>query len=422
VTVEPLLFLSHRIPYPPNKGDKIRSYHLLRHLAQRYAVHLGTFVDDPADRVHVRALETLCASVHTVHLNAAAARARSLAGLLTGAALTVPYYRASSLQRWVDRTVVGAGIGRCVVFSSAPAQFVASHPGLRTVVDFCDVDSAKWRQYAVAQGWPSSALYRREAVRLLAYERAIARRAAAALFATAAEAAMFSELAPESAARVHVVENGVDSQYFRPDAARPTPYAQDEAAIVFTGAMNYWPNVDAVCWFASEVLPRIALQVPAVRFYVVGMNPAPTVAALGQDPRIVITGRVPDVRPYVQHARLVVAPLRVARGIQNKVLEAMALARPALVSPGAAEGLNGRAGNEFEVADGAEEFARRAVAMLEDRRYEAMGQRARERVLAERDWGRNLAALDALLEPRHAVERAPVAVETGQGARVEHAR
>ncbi|MGZ9032305.1 MAG: TIGR03087 family PEP-CTERM/XrtA system glycosyltransferase, partial [Burkholderiaceae bacterium] len=196
--MEPLLFLSHRIPFPPNKGDKIRSYHLLRHLAQRYAVHLGTFVDDPADRVHVPALESLCASVYAVDIAPAFAKVRSLTGLLSGEALTVPYYRAPALQRWVDATVRSQRIEQCVVFSSAMAQFVDDQPGLRCVVDFCDVDSAKWKQYSASQAWPSSAIYRREAVRLLAFERVVARRSAASIFATPAEAAMFVNLAPES--------------------------------------------------------------------------------------------------------------------------------------------------------------------------------------------------------------------------------
>ena len=305
-----------------------------------------------------------------------------------------------------------------MVFSSAMGQFVDQHPELRTVVDFCDVDSAKWRQYAVSQNWPSSALYRRESVRLLDFERALARSAAASVFATQAEAEMFTDLAPESASRVHVVENGVDSSYFSPDAGRPTPYAADEMPIVFTGAMNYWPNVDAVCWFASEILPRIVERQPRARFYVVGMNPSSSVASLARDPHVVITGRVPDVRPYVQYARLVVAPLRVARGIQNKVLEAMAMARPVLASAAAAEGLSGRAGVEFETAEQANEFVSKAVELIESGRTDVMGQRARERIVAERDWSRNLAAFEALLAPRFEVRR----VQRTADSRVEHAR
>jgi glycosyltransferase involved in cell wall biosynthesis len=182
--------------------------------------------------------------------------------------------------------------------------------------------------------------------------------------------------------------------------------------------MNYWPNVDGVCWFASDVLPRLVEHDPSVRFYVVGMNPTPAVEALARDPRIVVTGRVPDVRPYVQHARLVVAPLRVARGIQNKVLEAMAMARPVLLSAASAEGLSGRAGSEFEIAEGADAFVRKALAMLSDRHAEAMGQRAREKVVAERDWSRHLATFERLLRPRVGVRQARRSVEAG----VEHAR
>lgn len=418
MSVEPLLFLSHRIPFPPNKGDKIRSYHLLRHLSRRYAVHLGTFVDDPADRVYLPALEALCESVHAVDLAPVFAKVRSLTGLLSGEALTLPYYRAPALKRWVDATIRAHRIDRCFVFCSAMAQFVDDRAGLRAVVDFCDVDSTKWKQYSASQAWPSSAIYRREGERLLDFERAVARRAAASVFATPAEAAMFVALAPESESRVHVVENGVDSAYFSPDLSRPTPYGANEIPIVFTGAMNYWPNIDAACWFASEVLPRLVERAPAVRFYVVGMNPTPTVASLGRDPHVVITGRVPDVRPYVQHARLVVAPLRVARGIQNKVLEAMSMARPVLVSTAAAAGLSGRAGSEFELADDADGFASKALALLTDRRAAAMGRRAREMVVAERDWSRNLAAIERLLAPGIEVQRSVHADDV----RAEHAR
>jgi sugar transferase (PEP-CTERM/EpsH1 system associated) len=423
MTVEPVLFLCHRIPFPPNKGDKIRSYQLLRHLAERYAVQLGTFVDDPADRVHVRALEGLCDDLRVIELAPAAARVRSLAGLSRREALSVAYYRSRALQRWVDAAIEARDVRRCVVFSSTMAQFVVGHPGVRTVVDFCDVDSVKWTQFASTRRWPLAPLYRREGRRLLDWERTVARRSAAAVFATRAEASMFAQLAPESAARVRVVENGVDAEHFSPAASRPTPYGADEVPLVFTGAMDYWPNVDAVCWFAAEALPRIAARLPAIRFYIVGMKPSPAVAALARDPRIVVTGRVPDVRPYVQHARLVVAPLRLARGIQNKVLEAMAMARPVLVSTAAAAGLGGRAGDEFETARDADEFVGKALALLDGPAGEAMGRRARARVCAERDWTRNLEAFDRLLDGHRTTEVVRVPHALGAlDAGTEHAR
>jgi sugar transferase (PEP-CTERM/EpsH1 system associated) len=415
--MEPLLFLCHRIPFPPNKGDKIRSYHLLRHLAERYALHLGTFVDDPLDRVHLPLLRTMCASVRTIDIGPLLSRVRAATGLFRRQPLTLPYYRAAALHEWVRDSVRQRKIAKCVVFSSAMAQYVDDEPGLRVVVDFCDVDSAKWKQYAVAKRWPSSALYRRESQLLLDYERAVAQRAAASVFATRSEAATFAQLAPDASARVHVVENGVDSHYFRPDPTRPTPYPAGEVPIVFTGAMNYWPNVDAACWFASKILPAIRAAVPSARFYVVGMNPSPTVAELGRRPAVVITGRVPDVRPYVQHARLVVAPLRVARGIQNKALEAMAMGRPVLVSAAAAAGLSGEPGTDYAVADDAADFVRKAVALMTEG-AEAMGRRARERIVAERSWAHNLATFEQLLDERAPVPRPPRTIDR----RAEHAR
>ena len=391
--MEPLLYLVHRLPYPPNKGDKLRSFHLLRFLAARYDVHLGTFIDDAADRPHVEAVEQLCASVHVASIKPATARLRSLAGLLTGEALTLRYYADQTLRDWVDRTVRDHGIRRAVVFSGAMAQY-AMAANLRVVVDFVDVDSAKWRQYAQMRTWPVSSLYRREAGRLLAFERAIARKAAASVFVTQAEADLFRALAPECAARVHHACNGVDTAYFDPTVALQNPYGPDEEAIAFSGAMDYWPNADAACWFAREALPAIAAARPRARFYVVGMNPTAAVTALAADPRVTVTGRVPDVRPYLLHASAVVAPLRVARGIQNKVLEAMAMARPVVVSQAIAASLSGSAQTHYLVADSGEAFARTTVEAMHDA---DIGPAARAHVLAEHDWERNLQPFEDLL-------------------------
>ena len=396
--MEPLLYLTHRIPYPPNKGDKVRSHHLLRFLAARYAVHLGTFVDDEADRAHAGALAPLCASLHVASIHATRARMRSLGSLLTGEALTLGYYRDEALAQWVGHTVRARGIRRAVVFSSAMAQYVTALTELRVVVDFVDVDSAKWEEYGRTRRWPLSGLFRREGDRLLAYERAVARRADASVFVTAAEADLFRRKAPECAARVWSVHNGVDTAYFAPGVSHASPFASDEDAVVFTGAMDYWPNIDAVCWFARQALPAIQAARPRARFYVVGMQPAPTVQALARLPGVTVTGRVPDVRPYLAHARVVVAPLRVARGIQNKVLEAMAMARPVVASSCAAEGLSAVPGTEIAVADDAPAFAQAVLAAMAPDQATALGTAARARVVADYDWAANLAPFARLIE------------------------
>jgi sugar transferase (PEP-CTERM/EpsH1 system associated) len=397
--VEDLLLLVHRIPYPPNKGDKIRSWHLLRYLATRYRVHLATFVDDPADWQYVTHVRKLCASSHFAPLNPRRARLRSLRALLANRALSLDYYSDRSTRTWVRRTMRDAGVERIVVFSSPMAQYMHGVPEARRIVDFCDVDSEKWRAYADKKSWPASLLYGYEADRLLRYERKVAADSDAALFVSAPEAELFRNLAPESAARIGWFGNGVDTAYFSPDADYANPYAAGENALVFCGAMDYWPNVDAVQWFARDVLPLVRSRVPQASFVIVGARPAPEVQALASLPGVSVTGTVPDVRPYVAHAALSVAPLRVARGIQNKVLEAMSMAKAVVVSPQALEGIDAAAGSEVLLAEHAADVADTIVNALADSALrDALGRAARARVEASYGWDARLAPLDALLE------------------------
>jgi sugar transferase (PEP-CTERM/EpsH1 system associated) len=395
--VEDLLLLIHRIPYPPNKGDKIRSYHLLKHLAQSYRVHLATFVDDPDDWQHVPRVEALCASSHFAKLNPLWARVRSLGALFGNRSLSLDYYRDASTRAWVDAAVKQHNIARVLVFSSAMAQYADPYPGMRRVVDFCDVDSDKWRQYAEQKSWPMSMLYRHEAKQLLAYERKIARDYDASLFVSQPEADLFRQLAPESVDRIGHFNNGVDTDYFSPLPASASPYQAGEQAVVFTGAMDYWPNVDAVQWFATDVFPQLRARFPSLHFYIVGARPSAQVTALANLPGVTVTGTVPDVRPYILHADVAVAPLRIARGIQNKVLEAMAMASRVVVSPQALEGIDATPGAELLLADGAAEFVA-AVTQLLQTRNTTIGPAARRRVETQYSWPSNLACIGERLE------------------------
>lgn len=392
----PLLLLVHRIPYPPNKGDKVRSYRILRHLAERYRVFLATFVDHPDDWRHLPTVEGWCEAVCARPIAPPRKRVASLRGLLTGEALTLPYYRDGIMARWVGETVRRHGIGRAVVFSGAMAQYVEGLPLERRVVDFCDVDSEKWSQYAPTKPWPLSWLYAREGRLLRAFERRAAGAAQASLLVTGAEAELFQRRAPEAAARVAVMENGVDAVFFSPDPPQPSPYPAGGPVLVFTGAMDYWPNVDGVCWFAHDILPRLRQTAPDVRLWIVGMNPSAEVRALAREGEVVVTGTVPDIRPYLAHADAVVAPLRIARGIQNKVLEAMAMGRPVVAHPACLAGLSAQVGEEVLAACDAEEF----VVALRDAlgpRGAAIGAAARQRVKSRYDWSRQLQVLDRAL-------------------------
>ena len=395
--MEDLLLLIHRIPFPPNKGDKIRSYHLLKHLARDYRVHLATFVDDADDWQYVPKVEALCASSHFASLNPTLARVRSLGALVKNRSLSLDYYQDAGLARWVDQTVAAHNIKRVLVFSSAMAQYADKYPQARRVVDFCDVDSDKWRQYADKKPWPMSWLYRHEARQLLAYERKVARDYDASLFVSEPEAALFRELAPESNARIGYFNNGVDTDYFTPHLDYASPYAPGEQAIVFTGAMDYWPNVDAVQWFVADALPLLRARYPNLSFYIVGARPSPAVQELAKLPGVTVTGTVPDVRPYIAHARAAVAPLRIARGIQNKVLEAMAMATPTVVSPQALEGIEAEPGRELLLANDGAAFAD-AVALLLERQDNSMGLAARARVEHHYSWPSKLACIGERLE------------------------
>jgi sugar transferase (PEP-CTERM/EpsH1 system associated) len=398
--VEDLLLLIHRIPYPPNKGDKIRSYHLLKHLAAHYRVHLATFVDDPDDWQYVPHVEALCASSHFARMNPLAARAKSLIALLKNRSLSLEYYRDPKMARWVRDTVARHKIERVLVFSSAMAQYADACPQARRVVDFCDVDSDKWRQYADKKSFPMSWLYRYEANQLLRYERQVARDYDASLFVSAPEADLFRQLAPESTAKIGHFNNGVDTDYFSPELAHASPYAAGERALVFTGAMDYWPNVDAVEWFARDVFPELRARFADLRFYIVGARPSPAVQALAEQAGVVVTGTVPDVRPYIAHAAVAVAPLRIARGIQNKVLEAMAMARAVVVSPQALEGIEADPGSEGVVAEEAAAFVEAVATLLagQDSALDAIGKAARDRVQRRYSWSSNLACIGENLE------------------------
>lgn len=392
-----ILFLVHRLPFPPNKGDKVRSFHLLKHLAARHRVFLGTFVDDPDDLQHIETVRSFCSGLYIARLEPKFAKLRSLNALLADDPLTLRYYRDAGLQGWVENTCRSQKIDAAVIFSSAMAQYVESIPRLQTVVDFVDVDSAKWTQYAVNHRWPMSWLYRREGEKLLAYERECASRAARSFFVTAAETALFTRLAPECTVRVETMCNGVDADYFSPDSARPSPYSNTETPIVFTGAMDYWPNIDAVTWFASEIFPDLLQKTPQVHFYIVGRSPTPEVSALAGE-HISVTGTVPDVRPYLQHAAVVVAPLRIARGIQNKILEAMAMERPVIATAGCAEPVDADKQSELLTASQPAEFIDKIEAQLRDPETATrIGQAARARVIARYSWEAHMSVIDRYL-------------------------
>ncbi|MBA2660418.1 MAG: TIGR03087 family PEP-CTERM/XrtA system glycosyltransferase [Nitrosospira sp.] len=396
--MQELLYLVHRIPYPPDKGDKIRSYHLLEYLSKHYRIHLGTFIDDEKDWRYLDKVKNFCSGETCfINLNPKAARLRSLSGLFSGQPLTLPYYWNGGLQTWVDSVLETRSIRNIVVFSSAMAQYVSHAGSVRRIIDFVDIDSDKWMQYSATKTWPMSWIYRRESRLLLGYERKIAKDFDSAAFVSETEANLFKQLAPEAATKVTYFNNGVDADYFSPQNVYPNPYPAGIETLVFIGAMDYWANVDAVDWFARSILPVIRAQLPKIEFYIVGARPIAEVTALAAFPGVTVTGSVPDVRPYLAHASLAVAPLRIARGIQNKVLEAMAMEKIVIASPQAVEGIRAVRGQELLVANDESDFALQIISLFQGGLFRNIACAARARVLEDYSWKRNLGRIDELL-------------------------
>ncbi len=382
-----LLYIAHRVPFPPDKGERLRAFHAIRALAKHFRVTVAALAHSAADVTAAAKLDPWCERLLVARAGGAWGWARGTAALASGRSVTEGYFRSRQLRRLIAEAA-GDGLFDLVLgTSSSTLPYVLGVPAGARVLDLVDADSAKWAAYAAAARGPKAWLYAREAraVRQLEHE-ALTRCDAVALVSDAEVAA----LGPvPSGATVLAVGNGVDLDVFRP---RPRP-ADVRPTLVFTGTMDYRPNVEGVCWFAETVWPALRRERPDLRFVVVGRNPAPAVRRLAERPGIEVTGAVPDVRPYLSEARAAVVPLLTARGIQNKVLEAMAMGRAVVASPPALEGLDlGRGTDVVEAASPASWVEAVRSLLEDDGRREALERAARARVEADFAW-------EARLEP-----------------------
>ncbi|MEL6790958.1 MAG: TIGR03087 family PEP-CTERM/XrtA system glycosyltransferase [Pseudomonadota bacterium] len=395
-----LLFLAHRIPYPPNKGDKIRSWHLLRHLSQSWDVHLGCFVDDPYDEHYIDQLAAVTASQCCISIDPRWRRLLSAKGFFTGQPLSFAYYESRRLEHFVRGVYRDHKPAAQLAFSSAMAPFLMPEAAsIPTLIDFCDCDSEKWEAYGRTHpNRVMAGIYAREAHALRKAETAIINEAAHVFAITKSEAVLFNRDG-RLKRPVCVFKNGVDTAYFDPAATFvPLDGPAARPSIVFVGAMDYLPNVEAVSWFTKRVWPSIKLHHRDVEFAIVGANPAPTVRQLADEEAITVTGRVADVRPWLAQARVVVAPLQIGRGLQNKVLEAMAMARPVVVSSAAAEGIDADDQTHFVKAVDAQAMAAAIDRLLTNPdEGVAIGGAARRYVEAHHSWAAALSPVDSAL-------------------------
>lgn len=390
-----ILFLAHRAPWPPDRGDRIRSWHVFEALTRLAPVHVAALCDTKADAETARAkLAPLAASLH-LEVRTRSRPAALLQSLVRREPASITAFGHAGLARHVGGLINHGTISHIVGFSGQMGQYIPprAHFSGPVVMDFVDVDSAKFAAYADATGNPlMRRLFAREARLLADYEASLARRADASLFVSPAEAALFRDRSGN--ARVHALENGIDTARFDPQGDFAPLPADPDPLLVFTGQMDYRPNIDAVAWFARQVLPLVRQQHPDVRFAIVGRAPTRDVSALAALPGVAVTGEVPDIRPWLAAAAVVVAPLLLARGVQNKLLEAMAMARPVVASVAAAEGIDADPARHLRVVDGAAATATAIAALLADPVVAAaMGAAARQRMIDRYGWDARLAPL-----------------------------
>lgn len=384
-----ILFLSQRVPYPPNRGDKITTWRLVERLGRAHEVRIVAFAHDDSDERAADALRTKGFHVRTFRHNDKLARLLSAPLLMTRTPLTLGVYGSKALQAAVDEEIEGCGLA--YAYSSSMGAFLEHHPHVPRVMHFGELDSDKWRQYAERTAPPMSWVYAREHKTLLEFERRIAASFFANVVCTPLERTIFERQIPGSSALV--LRNGVDLEQFSPGGAAPEP-----GHVVFTGVMNYFPNADGCVWFAREILPRVRERVPAATFSIVGSHPTDEVKALASIPGVTVTGFVDDTSDWLRRAAVSVAPLRIARGIQNKVLEAMACGLPVVGTTCATQGVEGLDGRDFVVRDDATGFGDAVVELLSsDVRARELGAAARRFVEDRYDWEVVFQPLDELV-------------------------
>lgn len=388
-----ILFLAHRVPWPPNRGDKIRSYNFLKKLMEAAPVHLACFADDQDEATKADAIKEQLASFEIVLRDKPQWRA-GIEALVSGKPVSLSSFESEALASSIEQTIRNNPIDCIFIFSGQMAQYIPSDFSGRIIMDFADVDSAKFESYAAAGLGPMVWINKREGKLLKAFEREVGMRADQSLFVSQKEADFFCKRSGLNADVVRPVGNGIDLRFYDPAKVESEKKPTSGPLIIFTGQMDYRPNVEAVQSFAIEVMPSIVAEHPEACFAIVGRAPTDAVKSLHGQNGVIVTGGVPDIRQWLKAADLVVAPLRIARGIQNKVLEAMAMGKPVVASTAAAEGIVAEHRKHFLIANSVAEEADQVSQLINDQSFaNQIGQAAKKHIQSFYSWDNQLSNL-----------------------------
>jgi sugar transferase (PEP-CTERM/EpsH1 system associated) len=388
-----VLFLCHRFPYPPRRGGKIRPFNIIRHLSERgHEVTVASLVRDRSEAEAGRGLLRHCAHYIAERISPASALWRMMARVPTAAPSSFGNFFSPALMRRVQSLLGASSFDLIFVHCSSAAQYVENVNGVPKILDFGDMDSQKWRVYAQFQPWPLAAGYWLEGVKLERREARQARQFDLCTCTTREELASLEQL--NAARHTGWFPNGVDLEYFAPSSEK-----YDPSLISFVGRMDYFPNQQAVLDFCRDVWPLLRAARDDLRLQIVGAEPPSTIRKLGEVAGVTVTGSVDDVRPYVRRSALTIAPLRIARGTQNKILESLAMGVPVVASPQAARGVDAEADEHLLIAATPEENRAAILQLVDDgRRRSELAESGRRRMQDRHTWSASMTRMDALLE------------------------
>jgi len=400
-----LVFLCQRLPYPPTTGEKITSFNFLRHLTTKYRVFLGTFIDNESDREHLPALRAMLTDMHVSEIRKPQIFAKAFPRWLLGDPISFAIFRDRKLSQWLDEVETREKPVAIFTHSSNISGYAVDHfqrnegnEPIR-VLHFADVDSEKFSAYATQSKGLKKLIFSIESARVRRQEQRLTDRADHVAVISDDEANVLRDTLTRHQDRVVTLPNGVDTELFDRSKYPIAPFEANGKGIVFTGAMDYPPNIEAVTWFTEHVFPSLRERIPDVRFLIVGTRPSAEVKKLGELAGVIVTGRVDSTAAYMAHADVAVAPIRIARGVQNKVLEAMAMSLPVVVSPEALVGIAATPDKHLVLADSADAWIEACTQLLANKtRAAELGVASRELVCNLYNWSAQFARLDSYLE------------------------